>query len=170
MSAHPTARRQHLDPGVSAAAAQIRSIFADMAEGFDARDVGRADRHFTADATVVTPDGRRIAGLPALLRYHEARLAGPASAWTTSYRILETTFVDDRVAVVHTAQESRTPDGPVRNHGTFVLVDRDGRWWIAAAHNTNVIDDRAPADGGHVAVTFDQQMPTRGTGDEPDAP
>ena len=142
------AREQHLESTPGAAAAEIRMIFADMAEGFNARDVERADRHFAADATVVTPDGRRIEGLRALLRYHEARLAGPASAWTTSYRILETRFIDDRVAVVHTAQDSRTPDGPLRNHGTFVLVHRDGRWWIAAAHNTNVIHDRAPTGGG----------------------
>ena len=139
--AHPTARSQHLGPSRRAALGQIRSIFEDMAEGFNARDVGRADGHFTADATVVTPDGRRIEGLPALLDYHEARLAGPARAWTTSYRVLETTFVDDRVVVVHTEQHSRTPHGPIRNHGTFVLVQRDARWWIAAAHNTNVVHE-----------------------------
>ena len=144
MNAHPTARRQASEASQGAAAAQIHSIFTEMAEGFDARDVRRADRHFTADAAVVTPDGRRIEGLEALLDYHEARLAGPASAWTTRYRVLDTVFVDDRVAVVHTAQDSVTPDGPLRNHGTFVLVNRASRWWIAAAHNTNVVDDRAP--------------------------
>lgn len=149
MNAHPTARLQPAKSSQRAATAQIHLIFTEMAEGFNARDVRRADRHFTADATVVTPDGRRIERLEALLDYHEARLAGPASAWTTSYRILDTTFVDDRVAVVHTAQDSGTPNGPLRNHGTFVLVNRDRRWWIAAAHNSNVVCDQTPTDSEH---------------------
>jgi uncharacterized protein (TIGR02246 family) len=161
MSARPAARRQHLDPDQRAAAAAIGAIFTDMAEGFNRRDVGRADGHFTADAAVVTPDGRRIEGLPALLRYHGARLAGPARAWTTSYRILETVFVDDRVAVVHTAQDSTTPDGPLRNHGTFVVVNREGRWWVAAAHNTNVTSGPAPDGEGLV----DRRRTDRGSGD-----
>lgn len=116
---------------------EIRSILDAMAEGFNARDVHRADQHFSADAVFIAPNGRRVEGHGALVRYHEARLAGPAHTWTTTYHVRKATFVDPRVAIVHTVQDVDTGDGTFRNHGTFVFVKRHSRWWITAAHNTN---------------------------------
>jgi uncharacterized protein (TIGR02246 family) len=115
-SAPPATRRRLSGMGD---VTQISSILDAMADAFNRRDVAVADERFTADAIVVTPAGRRIEGADAIKRYHEARLIGPASSWTTTYRILTTTFVDPRVAVVHTAQDVQTSDGAFRNHGTF---------------------------------------------------
>lgn len=126
-------------------ATEIRTILDAMADGFNARDVPAADRHFSPDAVLVVPDGRRVEGREAIVRYHEARLGGPARTWTTQYQVVDTTFAAPGVVIAHTVQDVDTGDGTFQNHGTFVFVKRSGTWWIAAAHNTNVAAPPDPA-------------------------
>lgn len=124
--------------------AEIGAILEAMAGGFNARDVATADRHFSPDAVLTAPDGRRVEGLDAIQRYHEARLAGLAHTWTTRYHVVRSTSVAPGVVIAHTAQDVDTGTGTFQNHGTFVFAKRRGTWAIVAAHNTNVV----PSDDG----------------------
>lgn len=41
-----------------------------------------------------------------------------------------------------------TADGCFRDHGTFTFVKEGDRWWIAAAHSTNVVDGSGITEPG----------------------
>lgn len=118
--------------------AEIHALVADIDDGFNRKAPELADRPFAADAVVVVPDGRIIRGWDELFGYHTGRLAGDASTWKIRTTVLGVLMPGPDTAIVHTRQEMTTSAGGFANHGTLVAVRRDGRWWIAAFHNTNV--------------------------------
>ncbi|WP_433336819.1 YybH family protein [Spirillospora sp. CA-294931] len=118
---------------------ELRELVAELAEGFNRKEAAVLDRPFAADAVVVVPDGRIIRGWDELFAYHTARLAEVVSTWTMRQSVLSATMLGPDEAVLHIRQEMATPEREFANHGTVVASRRDGRWWISALHNTNVV-------------------------------
>lgn len=118
--------------------AQIRELLGTIETGFNAKDPAVLDGGFTADAVVTVPDGTVIRGWDALFGYHTERLAKVVAEWRITVEVGEIRGLADDTAVALFEQRMTTPDRTFANHGTAVTVKRDGRWWIAALHNTNV--------------------------------
>ncbi|WP_067830532.1 SgcJ/EcaC family oxidoreductase [Actinomadura kijaniata] len=121
-------------------AAQIRELIATIETGFNAKDPMVLDGGFTADAVVTVPDGTVIRGWDALFAYHTGRLANAAADWRIAVAVTEIRPLTPDLAVVLFEQRMTTPDRTFANHGTAVVTRRDGAWWIAALHNTNVAE------------------------------
>ncbi len=119
-------------------AVQLQELITGIVEGFNRKDAELLDARFTADAVLVAPDGRMVRGWDELFAYHTERLAHAVVDWSTDISILSVNRLSSDVAVVHVRQDTTTPDRAFSNHGTVVTIERDGKWWIAAFHNTTV--------------------------------
>lgn len=124
-------------PGESDEAA-LRALVRDIETGFNEKRPDILDHAFTEDAVVVVPDGTLIQGWSDLVAYHTRRLSSVVHDWRIRASVLGITRVDRDTAIVHMRQNMLTPERSFANHGTIVAVRREGRWWIAALHNTNV--------------------------------
>lgn len=135
-----TARPEvHTTPVNDQDLAKLQALVADIEDGFNRKEAAVLDRPFSADAVVVVPDGRMIRGWDELFAYHTDRLANVVSTWKTRISVLSAVMPGPDTAVLHFRQETTTPDGGFANHGTVVAIRRDGRWWIGALHNTNIV-------------------------------
>jgi uncharacterized protein (TIGR02246 family) len=120
----------------------------DLADG-RARDAATADRRFTADVAWGSPYGATEHGIDALLpiheRLHRKATGGPSSRWEID-RVLP---LGEDVLVAHLARRALGPDGEVLPPSAepaaafsemmlYVLVRRDGDWWLAAGQNTPI--------------------------------
>lgn len=117
---------------------EIEQIFAILEAGFNDKDAGVADSRFTSDTVLTTPAGEVVSGWDDLYAYHVERLTGPAADWHISIHVVSIVPVAPDVAVVRMKQDMTMSHGSFVNHGTAVMVKRNGNWWIAAMHNTNV--------------------------------
>ncbi|MFI6444220.1 YybH family protein [Kitasatospora sp. NPDC050543] len=117
----------------------ILELLAGVEAGFDRKDAALLGRGFAADAMVVVPDGTVLRGWDELNAHHLRRLGGPAREWRMVLTTLDLRFLGADAAVVLFRQEMTTPERLFANHGTATVVRRDGRWWIAALQNTNVV-------------------------------
>ncbi|MGK8522852.1 YybH family protein [Nocardia asteroides] len=119
-------------------AEQLQELISGIVEGFNRKDAEILDARFTADAILVAPDGRMVNGWDELFAYHTERLAHAVVEWSTDMSILSVHQLSSDVAVVHVRQDTTTPERTFSNHGTVIAIRRDGKWWIAAYHNTTV--------------------------------
>ncbi|WP_280264047.1 SgcJ/EcaC family oxidoreductase [Nocardia wallacei] len=118
---------------------ELEELVASIETGFNDKDAAVLDGRFTRDAVVIVPDGTTLRGWDELFAYHTARLRGPVADWTTRIHVVGAHALGPDTAVVHMRQRTTTPQGDFSNHGTAVVVRRDGAWWFAALQNTNVV-------------------------------
>jgi uncharacterized protein (TIGR02246 family) len=126
----------------------VTAFVRDLAAG-RTRDAATADRRFSADVAWGSPYGATVHGIDSLLpiheRLHRTGAGGPSSRWEID-RVLP---LGDDVIVTHVARRALGPDGAVLPPSTgpaaafsemmlYVLVRRDGEWWLAAGQNTPI--------------------------------
>jgi uncharacterized protein (TIGR02246 family) len=117
---------------------QITQLIANLEAGMNHNDVELIDRQFTDDVLWLTASGKRLMGWDAMNAYHQMGLADAPSDLRIEWRILSLHFVSPDVAVAHTKQEYLAPETGT-NHGTAVLIKKDGAWWICAMQHTNAV-------------------------------
>ncbi len=123
------------------ARSEITSVFARLEDGFHQQNADIFDEHFSRDAVQVTAAGQRMTGWDAIHRYHKERLEGHAHGLRVVLNAESIGFLAPTVAIVHTLQETTVGEGDVRcNSGTWTLIERDGKWWVCAVQQTNVVD------------------------------
>jgi uncharacterized protein (TIGR02246 family) len=123
----------------------VTAFVREMAAGRAARDAEAADRRFAADVAWGSPYGATVHGIDALLPIHE-RLQREGVAGPSRYEIDRVLPLGDDVIVTHVARYAVGPDGAtLPSDGSafselmlYVLVRRDGEWWLAAGHNTPI--------------------------------
>ena len=123
--------------------AAIRGIIADTQTAFNTNDADLMTEHFAPDAAVVTATGTRISGRAALHKANQEGLAGFLRDQYVRYEVTDIRFLRPDVALANKQAHATTETGePLRlDHSMvalYVLVKRDGRWWVAARQNTLV--------------------------------
>ncbi len=143
------------DGGVATddAAVAVAGLVAELQQGLDDRDAGVYNRHFAADVLWGSPFGMTVEGYGPLHAIHERLNAEQRGGTASRYEVAAVLSPAPDVIVTQVRRVALGPDGepaPPRApaadaSGTFsemamyVLVRRDGQWWLAAGQNTLVL-------------------------------
>ncbi|MFE1316199.1 SgcJ/EcaC family oxidoreductase [Kitasatospora phosalacinea] len=126
--------------------AAIQAVLADTYKAWEAGDAGAMVADYAEDATAVLPGSLRD-GREAVRANMERSFAGPLRSTSTWNRTLSVRFLGRDAAIVLNESgilfggASEVPEDR-KVYATWVLEKREGRWLIAAYHNSPV---HAPA-------------------------
>jgi uncharacterized protein (TIGR02246 family) len=140
---------QHPQLAVDLDAATIVAVdefAAGLQAGLDQRDADVLNRQFAGDVVWGTPFGALVDGYDRLHPIHE-RFQRSDTRPAARYAIRHVMAVSDDVVVAHIARLVLGPDGsplaptadlgqPFSELAMYVLVRRNGRWWLAAGQHT----------------------------------
>jgi uncharacterized protein (TIGR02246 family) len=123
--------------------AAIRQVIADIETGFNTNDPDLSVAHFTRNASSVNVFGAQLTGWDALLEANRTGLAGHLRDESARYELSDIVFIRPDVAIAHKHAWATGPNGETIDVGhtmvaLYVLVNEDGKWWIAARQNTLV--------------------------------
>ncbi len=120
--------------------AAIQAVLAASYDAWAAGDAAGMVRDYTEDATAILPGSVRD-GREAIKASMAAAFAGPLRNTWTYNRQLGLRFLGSDAAVLVTesailfAGQTEVPEED-KVHATWVLQKQDGRWFIAAYHNS----------------------------------
>ncbi len=134
------------DPAAHAGArAAVERLVAELQAGVEAYDADRYDGMFAADVVWGSPYGGTLSGFANLNAAHRSlmtrRVAPPSQ-----YEIVQVLAPARGVAVAHVCRQALAQDGEPEGFSEmamYVLVERDGRWWLAGGQNTPIAEPRA---------------------------
>jgi uncharacterized protein (TIGR02246 family) len=127
--------------------AAIQAVLADSYEAWEAGDADGMVADYAEDATAIMTGSLRDSR-DVIRRNMALGFEGPLKGSSTYNRQLGIRFVGDDAAIVISESavlfpgETEVPDDSRKVNATWVLEKRDGRWLIAAYHNSPVL---APA-------------------------
>ena len=116
----------------------------------DSRDARSFNKQFATDVVWGNPSGAMLTGFDALHAVHGRFFDGPMSRNRSRFTLVNVVFYRTDVAVAHVRREAIDDNGVVINPDTesnpyifhemamYVLILRDGEWWLAAGQNTLV--------------------------------
>ncbi len=135
----PTLGRDH-DPS------PVTDFVRELQEGIDGADAVRFNRRFADDVLWGSPFGAVVEGYETLHSIHSRMFESvPQGAGSGShYTVEHVRFPTEDVAIAYvrrTSDSSGGPEAPGRADAfdelaLFVLVRRDGTWWLAAGQHT----------------------------------
>ena len=142
--------------------AAIQAVLVDSYKAWEAGDAEGMVADYTADATAIMTGSLRDSR-DAVRESMALAFDGPLKGSSTYNKQLSLRFVGRDAAIVvsesgilFTGQTEVSDTGKV--NATWVFEKRDGRWLIAAYHNSPVVD---PEPGsGSTARTLDSYQPT----------
>jgi uncharacterized protein (TIGR02246 family) len=123
--------------------AAIQAVLTDSYKAWDAGDADGMVADYTEDATAILPGSLRD-GREAIRESMAAAFAGPLQGSSTWNRQLGIRFIGADGAIVISesairfAGETEVPESRKVN-ATWVFEKRDGRWMVAAYHNSPVV-------------------------------
>jgi uncharacterized protein (TIGR02246 family) len=123
--------------------AAIQAVLTDSYKAWDAGDADGMVADYTEDATAILPGSLRD-GREAIRQSMAMAFAGPLQGSSTWNRQLSIRFIGADGAIVISesailfAGETEAPESRKVN-ATWVFEKRDGRWLVAAYHNSPVV-------------------------------
>jgi uncharacterized protein (TIGR02246 family) len=118
------------------AAVAVEAFAAGLERGLAARDADVYDASFGGDVLWGSPYGATLQGFDELNAIHH-RLMDVAAASPSRFEVVQVSAPAPGVAVAHIRRQA-LEDGAFSEMALYVLVRRDGRWWLAAAQNTPI--------------------------------
>jgi uncharacterized protein (TIGR02246 family) len=122
----------------------VTAFVRDLQAGIDAGDADRFNRRFADDVLWGSPFGAVVDGYETLHAIHERMFGAAPPGACSTYTVEHVRFPTDDVAIAYVRRTSDSPRGPERpgqaaafdELALFVLVRRDGTWWLAAGQHT----------------------------------
>jgi len=137
----PRPRLHQPDHGARADEA-VRQLVEYLQGGLDRGDADEFDRPFSADVLWGSPYGMTLAGFDALNTAHHSLMAGQTVA-RSRYEPVQTLMPTPDVVITQVRRQAlpdvdgAEPSG-FSEMAMYVLVHRDGEWWLAAGQNTPI--------------------------------
>ncbi len=127
----------------------VAAFVTELQQGWDRRDAAISNRHFAADVAWGSPYGATVHGYDQLHAIHTRLKQQGTGGAASRYEIDRAFAVSDDVIVVHVARYALDPEGhPIEpssdttgafsEMALYVLVRREGVWWLAAGQNTPI--------------------------------
>ena len=118
--------------------AAVSAVIDSLAEAWNRGDADAYGAHFTEDATYVTFVGTRYQGRQDIADSHQALFAKFLKGTKLAHEVLDVRFLGADVAVLTSRGDTVKGERPrkLSKVQTYTLVRRDGRWLVAAFHNT----------------------------------
>jgi uncharacterized protein (TIGR02246 family) len=130
------------DPGARAAAADaVDRLVAALQDGVDRSDADAFDAQFASDVLWGSPYGATLRGYPVLNTVHHSLMAGGVAP-PSRYEVVQLMAPRPGVVVAHVRRDDLTAaEGKgFSEMAMYVLVERDGQWWLAAGQNTPIAE------------------------------
>ncbi|MQY22211.1 DUF4440 domain-containing protein [Nocardia macrotermitis] len=140
MDTRPTLNDPTADATTQAVAA---GLAAELQKAGETTDADRYDNSFAADVLWGTPFGALVIGHSQLNAIHRrmmrpGKLVAPASR----FEVVVATSPAPGVIVTQIRRQALDPDA-FSEVALYVLVERDGNWWLAAAQNTPIDESKS---------------------------
>lgn len=119
----------------SAASAAVGQLAADLQAGLDAGDADHYDNHFAADVMWGSPYGATLAGTDSLLPIHRSLMTAVAAP-PSRFEVAQMLAPAPGVAIAHIRRRALDDRDGFSEMALYVLIERGGQWWLAAAQNT----------------------------------
>ncbi|MCH5643860.1 SgcJ/EcaC family oxidoreductase [Gordonia sp. ABSL49_1] len=120
------------EPGAFAA---VDALMATLQAGMDNSDADTYDAMFADDIVWGSPKGAVLRGHAPLNEIHH-QLFAKQVAPPSDFSVTEVINPAPGVAVAHIGRHAR--GGGFSEMAMYVLVERDGSWWVAAGQNTPI--------------------------------
>lgn len=125
--------------------AAIDTFVAELQSGVDAGDAAIYNTQFAGDVLWGSPYGAIVSGYDTLHAIHRRLFAAAVAGPRSRYEKVAVSSPAPDVALAHVRRTALTADGtpvsieedaPFSEMALYVLVRRNGRWWLAAGQNT----------------------------------
>ncbi|MBJ8339149.1 nuclear transport factor 2 family protein [Antrihabitans sp. YC3-6] len=120
----------------SIAATESTALAAQLQKGLESSDADVYDSWFATDIMWGSPKGPTLVGYEQLNAIHH-RLMQAGIAPASRFEVVAAQAPAPNVVVAQIRRQAIEPDG-FSEMAMYVLVERDGEWWLAAAQNTPI--------------------------------
>ena len=127
--------RPHLGSEDPRARQAAEALVDDLQHGWDRRDADLTDRTLADDVMWGSPFGANLAGFDVLHEIH-VRMKATRKSGPSRFELVRVMAVAPSIALVHVRRVSLGDD--FSELAMYVLVERDGAWWVAAGQHTPV--------------------------------
>jgi uncharacterized protein (TIGR02246 family) len=129
------------DPSAQGEAAEaVARLVAALQDGVNRSDADAYDSQFASDVLWGSPYGATVRGYDTLNPIHHMLMASGSPP--SRYHVVQLMSPLPGVAIAHVRRDDLTPEADKRfsEMAMYVLVKRDGQWWLAAGQNTPIAD------------------------------
>ena len=128
----------------AAATRALEQLVAGLQDGLDRASADAYDRQFASDVLWGSPYGATVSGYKALNAVHRSLMAAGVAP-PSRYEIVQLMSPLPGVAIAQVRRHDLSDDADEHfsEMAMYVLVERDGQWWLAAGQNTPIAERRA---------------------------